>query len=156
MSATVAERPLSYEEERGKPMPSFNHGMIQANLIGEFIRNRVYRVVSELTLELAEPPNVTPDLCIFHRKPAELAHDQIRVAEPPLMAVEVLSPTQSLDELNDKAERLLAHGAQSVWIVLPVFEQVTILTREGRRSFHEGVVTDPATGLQADLAAVFS
>lgn len=35
----IADAPsesLDYVSERGKPTPSFNHGSIQANLIGEF------------------------------------------------------------------------------------------------------------------------
>ena len=51
MSTETLDKPLTYEEERGKPMPSSNHGAIQANLIVEFARQRDFRVYSELTLE---------------------------------------------------------------------------------------------------------
>ncbi len=156
MSAAVAEQPLTYEEERGKPMPGQNPSIVQTNLALELSCDRAYRVQSELTLKLAEKPDLTPDLCVFPRKPVDFSRDQLRVLEPPLMAVEILSPTQTLTDLLEKSGRLLAHGVKSVWIVLPVLQQVTVVTAEDKRSFLEGVVTDPATGLQADLAAVFS
>ena len=72
MSALVQEIPSEYEIERGKPLPSFNHGIIQANLGEQFMKNEGYRVVSELTLELDEPPHAVPDLCVYATKSASL------------------------------------------------------------------------------------
>ena len=72
MSALVLEITSEYEIERGKPLPSFNHGIIQANLGAQFMKNEGYRVVSELTLELDEPPHAVPDLCVYATKSASL------------------------------------------------------------------------------------
>ena len=63
MSTLTLDKPLTYEEERGKPLPSYNHGAVQANLIGEFIRQREFRAVSELTLEF-EGKSYTPDISV--------------------------------------------------------------------------------------------
>ena len=73
MSVTAVDRPLTYEEERGKPTPSLNHGAIQANLGGELQRNRDFRVVSELTLDIGGK-SYTPDLSIYPRIPLDLRH----------------------------------------------------------------------------------
>jgi hypothetical protein len=55
-----------YELERGKPIPSKNHGKLQMR-IGHLMLDRYaqqYDVVSEATLEMPEHPRV-PDLAFF-------------------------------------------------------------------------------------------
>ncbi len=147
---------LTYEEERGKPMPSFNHGAIQANLIGEFIRQREFRVCSELTLELGGQ-SYTPDLSLYRRQPLDLRHDVIRHAEPPLVAVEIFSPTQGYQSVMDKVDVYLRNGVKSCWVVSPPLHTITIFGPGGQEEIvHSGVAKDAATGLTADLAAVFS
>jgi hypothetical protein len=41
MSSVLIETEQSYEKERKKPMPSFNHAIVQANLIGQFISREI-------------------------------------------------------------------------------------------------------------------
>jgi hypothetical protein len=77
MKVEALERPLTYEEERGKPLPSYNHGVAQANLIGEFLKRRDFRVASELTLQF-EGERYTPDLSVYPRQPVDWRHDEIR------------------------------------------------------------------------------
>ena len=156
MSDVTLEKPLSYEDERGKPMPSFNHGAVQANLIVQLSRNPDFRVVSELTIEF-QGKNYTPDISIYPRQPINFRHDDIRRDDPPLMVVEIFSPTQGHQEILDKVDVYFRNGVKSCWIVSPPFRTITILTRDGKEeSHHTGTATDPATGLTADLAAVFS
>ncbi|MBI2949010.1 MAG: Uma2 family endonuclease, partial [Verrucomicrobia bacterium] len=118
MQTDVLEKPLSYEEERGKPMPSFNHGAIQANLIVEFARQRDFRVCSELSLELGGKP-LTPDLSIYPREPLKLRHDEIKRLDAPLLVVEILSPTQGYQSVMDKVAAYFENGVKSCWIVSP-------------------------------------
>ncbi len=110
---------VDYVTERGKPMPSLNHGTVQANLImaiGFRYRGK-YKVVSELSLSLTGWPSV-PDLSIYVHQPLNLRSDVTAMTQPPLCTVEIISPTQSLNELTDKASNYFAHGVQSCWIVL--------------------------------------
>jgi len=55
-----------YERERGKPLPSFNHGFVQANLAAELggRLHQQYRVVSEINLEL-RGRKLVADLAVF-------------------------------------------------------------------------------------------
>src|SRR5947209_20628646 len=101
MNTATAVKPLTYEEERGKPMPSLNHGSIQANLICEFARNREFRVVSELTLNIHGTP-YTPDVSVYPRAPLDLRRDVARPTDPPLLVVEIFSPQQGTQEVLDK------------------------------------------------------
>jgi len=156
MSTAALAKPLTYEEERGKPMPSFNHGSIQANLIGEFLRHREYRVVSELSLEF-DGQIYVPDISLYVRQPINFRRDETRRVDPPLLAVEILSPSQGLQEIVDKVEVYFRHGVKSCWIVSPPLRSITILAPDGTESVcHAGMATDPATGLTADLATIFS
>ena len=137
-------------------MPSFNHGAIQANLVGEFIRQREFRVCSELSLELGGEP-LTPDLSIYRRQQLDLRHDVIRATEPPLLVVEILSPTQGYQSVMQKVEAYFRNGVKSCWVVSPPFHTITMLKPDGKQEVvDQGVAKDPATGLTADTAAVFS
>lgn len=156
MSTEILDKPLTYEEERGKPMPSFNHGAIQTNLIIEFARQGDFRVLSELELELGGQ-RYTPDLSIYPREALDLRHDVVRRTDPPLTTVEILSATQGTLGVMEKAEAYLRNGVKSCWIIAPPFHTVTILSAEGQEEvYHSGFAKDPVTGLTANLAAVFS
>lgn len=43
MNGGVVEKRLSYEEERGKPVPSRNHAIVQTNLAIELAKHKEYR-----------------------------------------------------------------------------------------------------------------
>ena len=125
MSTGALARPLTYEEERGKPVPSFNHGAIQANLIGEFIRQREFRICSELSLELGGEP-FTPDLSIYRRGPLDLRHDTLRATDPPLLAVEILSPTTAKRDRGIKLKAYARFGVKEYWIIDPAAQAVEV------------------------------
>src|SRR3990172_8726142 len=156
MSTAVQSRPLSYEEERGKPMPSRNHGRVQINLSGEFLQQRHFSAYGELTLNIAGM-NFTPDISVYPHEAADFRHDETTRADLPLVAVEILSPSQSHQEVVEKAETYLRNWVKSCWIVSPPLRTVTVLLPDGREEvFHRGFAKDPETGLSADLAKVFS
>lgn len=153
----IIDPALTYEQERGKPMPSENHGFIEIALGNEFSKHREFRVGAELSLEFGLTPEPTPDVVVYPRKPLDLLNDRVRVPDPPLLIVEIESPSQTTQQMIDRARLYLENGVKSVWIVSPPHHSVTILTAEGKEERHSsGVVTDPAIGVSADLDAVFS
>ena len=156
MSTEAIEKPLTYEEERGKPLPSRNHSSIQMNLGAEFMRHREFRVHSELTLDI-NGKSYTPDLSIYPRTPLNLRHDVARCPDPPLLVVEIFSPQQGTQDVLDKVDAYFAFGVKSCWVVSPPMHSIQILTADGKETvLNSGTATDPVTGLTADLAAVFS
>jgi Uma2 family endonuclease len=157
MNAETLERPLTYEEERGKPMPSYNHGVAQANLIIELARkNPDFRLVSELTIELEGAP-YTPDLSIYSKQPVDWRHDEIRRTDPPLTAVEIFSPTQGYQNIMEKVSVYLRNGVKSCWLISPHLKTITIIGADGQEhTFSSGSARDPYTGLSAELGAVFA
>lgn len=152
----VEQPELSYEEERGKPMPSNNHGIIQARLIVEFSKHREFDVISELSLKLGERP-VTPDISIYPRQPLDLLNDVLQRTDPPLLVVEIFSPTQATHAVLEKVGFYFAGGVKSVWLVAPPFHLLTVFAPDRQQQTHlSGVVRDPVIGVTADLDAVFS
>src|SRR5204863_6121596 len=94
---------------------------------------------------------------IYPREAADYRHDEITRAELPLVAVEILSPSQSHQEVVEKAEIYLRNGMKSCWIVSPPLRTVAVLLPDEREEvFHSGVVKDPVVGLTADLTRFFS
>ncbi len=137
-------------------MPSRNHGRVQTNLTGEFLQQPEFSIYNELTLTIAGR-DYTPDISVYPHEPVDFRHDEATRTELPLTAVEILSPSQSHQEVVEKAEVYLRNGAKSCWIVSPPLRTVTVLLPNGREEvFHRGMAEDPATGLKADLAKVFS
>jgi Uma2 family endonuclease len=156
MNTVVLDPATNYQKERGKPMPSENHAIVQMNLGIEFAKHKDYRTLSELSLELNGRP-FTPDLSVYPRQPANFRHDNIHRTDPPLVVVEIFSPTQGYQEVMDKVEAYLNSGVKSCWVVNPPLRTITIYGAGGfQKTYVEGQAVDPAIGLTADLAAVFS
>ena len=146
----------TYEQERGKPLPSLNHGYLQAALTHVFFPHREYTVASELTLQLGDF-RVTPDLCVFRKRKITFTHDTTRVTEPPLLAVEIVSPSQSTQDVADKIHDMLDAGVESCWLVQPAMQTITVYTDGSKpRTFDRGTLSDPATDIEVDVDDLFS
>lgn len=150
---------FDYERERGKPLPSFNHGFVQANLITELnIRlRRTHTVTSETNLKLADQKTV-PDLTVFEKRQPNMQRDILWTQEIPLTTIEILSPKQDLDSLLDKAELFLAAGVKSCWVVIPAVGTIAVFTGPATyRAFaNGGAVVDEVLGVEIPLADIFS
>ena len=95
-----------YEQERGKPLPSLNHGVVQAKLSFALISayQDQYLVGSEITLA-TEPP-LTPDLIVSSERQLDWLRDEIRVGEAPLTVFEIVTPSQSINEFIPRIRKL--------------------------------------------------
>jgi Uma2 family endonuclease len=113
-------------------------------------------VLSELTLEL-DDRELTPDLAIYGELDVDFTQDELRMTEPPLLAVEIASPTQSAQDLVDKIRFLIEHGVQSGWLVQPPLRTITVFTEDMTSStYDQGTVTDPVTEIEVDIDDVFA
>lgn len=146
-----------YERERGKPMPSKLHSVVQTNLILALSTHRSeYTTLSELTLRLGER-DLTPDLAIYRDLEVDFTQDELQMTDPPLVAVEIASPTQGMQDLIDKIRFLLEHGVASCWLVQPQLRTITVFTEDAQpQTYSDGTVTDPITDITVKLADVFT
>ncbi|HEX9732065.1 MAG TPA: Uma2 family endonuclease [Thermoanaerobaculia bacterium] len=145
-----------YELERGKPMPSKNHAAVQGCVIVALSRyDEKYSVFPELSLELDGTPYV-PDVSVYPRDSLDPLQDTVTTTDPPLLVIEILSPSQPFDDVVKKAASYLKAGVKSCWIVQPAIEGVTVLLPGEKPKFYTGGdVTDAATGITVAVEDVF-
>lgn len=157
MEAVATEEKTAYEIERGKPMPSYNHGRVELRLGAQFLKfEDRFDVATELTIELDGTP-YTPDISVCEKRTSDWSHDVVRLKEAPLCVVEILSPTQGFNSITPKIDAYFAGGIQSVWVVHPEIQTVTIFTGPSEKTVYPGgVVTDPKLEISADLDRVFA
>ena len=87
----------------------------------------------------------------------DMANDNSVAQQLPLTTIEILSPSQALNELIGKANAYLQAGVKSYWIVLPEVSGIFVYKAPGRYTFfHDAeTLTDPATGIELPLAPLF-
>lgn len=105
-------------ELRQKPLPTDHHsdvcGQFYLLLVAQAGRSRT-RV--ELSLRVGNDVLI-PDVCVLRDKKRELYRDIL--AEPPLLCIEVLSPSQRPAEMLAKCERYHEFGVPFCWVIDPV------------------------------------
>jgi Uma2 family endonuclease len=145
-----------YELERGKPMPSMNHSLAQKRLITTLHKfEPPFEVLPELSIEL-DGEKFTPDITIYTAMSVDWEHDVIRRTDPPLLAIEIVSPKQPLLDVTDKARFYLAHGVQAVWVVQSELRIITVmLPGELPRTCTTGEVRDSNTGIHITIEEIF-
>ena len=149
-----------YELERGKPMPTLNHAIIQGNLI--FLLKATYRqqytVASELNLTMPERPDTVPDIAIYPKLQIDFFNDITSMAEMPLTVIEIVSPSQSDAEIVAKFKRYFDAGVRSCWLVMPTFQAISVYSAFGKYQFFGEYETlnDTATGIELPLNEVFA
>lgn len=114
--------------------PGYLHGKIAseiARLMGNFV---VERDLGDVTVESGHhPPQdrrslLLPDVA-FIRKERAPAPDLARYAPlMPDLAVEIISPSQSLAQARRKAGVYLRHGTALVWLVRPAAKSAEVWT----------------------------
>jgi Uma2 family endonuclease len=145
----------------------FNHGEIVMNLaapLGTYIRNSSLGVVlgAETGFKINSDPDTVraPDIA-FVRKERVLETGRTDKFWPgaPDLAVEVLSPTDTAYEVEEKVANWLGAGTQVVWVLNP--RQRTLHVHRanspvqvlGREDFLEG--QDVVPGFRINLSEVF-
>ena len=155
---TVDSYETQYEQERGKPMPSKNHSIVQGEMYYQ-LRNQYgaeFDIFPELSLDLVSG-KATPDICIYKKTPRNWKKDVVKTKEVPLLAVEILSPKQNFNDIVDKIEDIyFPAGMKSAWVVLPQIESFMLFKpNEKTKTFNEGIFKDAASGFDIDLDKIF-
>lgn len=146
----------TYFKERGKPMPGAEHARCQMRLGFQFMKDSSHDVYSELNLDL-DGYRCVPDLCVYRKEDEAALRHLTWVTKVPQIAVEIISPSQTIDEMTAKIEQLLAHGVPSVWFVLPFARVITVYQRSAPLiSCAAGTLADPVTGVKVNVDEVFA
>lgn len=115
-----------------------------------------YDILPELEFELAAG-RLKPDVAVVPRQQYNYRRDVLRVAQPPVTAIEIISPTQSFDYLVGKIQdQYLPSGVQSAWLVLPSVGSIYLfLPDQPPQAFTSGILHDPAAQVDVALADIF-
>jgi Uma2 family endonuclease len=110
--------------ETEKPLPKKLHSLVERYLIVALSRLLPARCIVAPELNVLTGGRTTdgrreyvvPDLVVVDR---HAKYEDGDLAEPPLWAVEILSPGQTIGDLFIRAERLLKLGTPMVWVIWP-------------------------------------
>ena len=116
-------------------MPAgMKHGEIVVNLVmflgAEIKPNRLGRLMaSDSGVKVETDPDTVrePDIAYFSKERLALDADVPGYAEvPPDLVVEVVSPTDSVRGINDKASMWITSGVRLVWVVWPETRMIEV------------------------------
>lgn len=150
----------AYETARYKPMPSKNHSRAQMRLSAYMLNHygQKYEVFPELALRLPHAfQNYVPDIAIYEVGKIPVGDDEVQVTEVPLCVVEIMSPSQTLEELVGKIQQYFALGLPSAWLVLPALKNICVYTapHEYEVYKHTQTLKDAILGIEIDLSKIF-
>jgi Uma2 family endonuclease len=150
MLAEVEE--LIYEKEK-KKMPSLNHSYICTKIISQLDKNSEIICLPELTLRIGK--GITPDVSVFEAtkiKP-NFRLDISKYPEMPILAIEVISASQSIQDLLIKADMLIENGVKAVWTIEPFTNTVFVTTKIGEQKLQNQKVE--SEGITVDFKQIF-
>lgn len=137
---------------------SFNHSRLTYRLsVLLSAYEEKYDILPELEFELSTG-RLKPDVAILAKQEAhDWEEDIIRYPHPPLTAIEILSPTQSLDFLIAKIRKgYFPAGTQSAWLIVPGLKSVYLfLPEQAPVIVTTGVLRDPVCGVELAVKDIF-
>lgn len=125
------------------PPPKSKHSLIAENTV-EGLRplkaNGLGRILCEAGYKLSEDPPtwIQPDVSFLKMERVRATPPNSYFLGAPELAVEVVSPSETAEELNRKIELLLRHGSMVVWVMYSVNREVRVFLPDGT-SFKRGV-----------------
>ncbi len=141
------------EEER-KEMPSFNHSYICTEILLHLAQNKNFKPLVELTLDIEK--GLTPDISVYPKdkiKP-NFFQDITKYPEMPTLAIEIISASQNIQDLLDKAKLLIKHGVKAVWTIEPFGNTIFITTKDGEQRFHNESIE--SENIKVDFRQIFA
>jgi len=145
------EFPIKKESEN---MPSVNHSYLCSQILRQLFIYPHIEVLPELTLDIDN--GLTPDICVY---PSEninpnFSRDINRLAVMPLLAIEIISNSQNIQTLLEKAERMNKAGIKAVWTIEPYTRSIFVSTERGESIVYNGEVE--SEGIKVDFKTIFS
>ncbi len=146
-------------EIRRRPPPKGQHGHVEAAIveaIGRYLHGRALslgwqesaglaardRLVGYLgsgeqgiRFSVPDDPDQVRGVDVLYLTPGQYARHAAVLAEEyipdvPALCVEIVSPSQSADEMDEKVQDYLAGGAVLVWLLFPRRHTVTVYTQD--------------------------
>jgi Uma2 family endonuclease len=118
--------------------------------------------VGEVGCLLSQDPDTGFGIDLAYRAPdgtAQVSADGKTLVGPPALAVEILSPSNDIEEIEEKKRSYLDHGVKLVWVVNP-YSKIVIAYRPDAHpelfNVDENLGADVLPGFSAPVAKLFS
>jgi Uma2 family endonuclease len=137
----LTEMDEEYQQNDIQKTLSKNHSLITGRITGLLFNDERFAVMPELSLDttkielsqfgLKAKDELIPDICVYNSTAVEFidVEDVSKVADMPLLAIEVLSPQQAMNDIIKKFKAYFAIGIKSCWLVMPAIKSITIYTK---------------------------
>ncbi|MEO8497008.1 MAG: Uma2 family endonuclease [Planctomycetota bacterium] len=126
-----------FELERGEviemPPPGKYHGFVCGNvsrILGNFAasRGKGYVCTNDAGVIVQSDPDTVrgPDVTFYEDAQTSDDMDRQYAAIPPVLAVDVMSPTDRINRMHIRIAQLLSRGVRMVWVIDPEARDVSI------------------------------
>jgi Uma2 family endonuclease len=151
---------------------SLNHSLAAGRITGLLFNDDRFTVMPELSLDASQidlkrfklkaKDELVPDVCVYTKPPPapdkEVEDDILRVSQMPDLAIEVLSPSQSVSFLVRKIKALFALGVKSCWLVEPSVDVVHVYSQPNRHKtfdMNDTEIIDEIMDIRLPIQKVF-
>jgi Uma2 family endonuclease len=93
-----------------------------------------------------------PDLCVYA---GQRPHQQI-FQTPPFICIEILSPEDRMERIQEKIDDYLKFGVPHIWVINPTSRRAWTFTKEGSREVFDGQLRTENPHLVVPLADIFA
>ncbi len=136
-------------------MPSLNHSYICAQILKQLQKYDRFEALPELTLNVGNN-GLTPDISVF---PKELIkpnffRDIPKFSQMPILAIKVISASQNIQTLLEKAVQLIGAGVKVVWTVEPFTQTIFVTTKAFGEVLERSTVIE-SEGISVDFTQIF-
>ncbi len=131
------------------------HSFAQSILVALFNANRhAWNIVAgtEMRVQVASNRFRIPDVGVQRRSDP---HDPI-VTTAPLICIEVLSPEDRINRMQERIADYIRMGVEHVWLIDPLSRHAWIATPDGSHTRVLEAFTIPGTSIRISLAEVFA
>ena len=132
-----------------------DHSDLQGELVYFFrVRRQRWKVFAfvEQRVQVSPTRFRVPDVCVYV---GEKPRDQI-FRTPPFICIEILSPEDRLERLQQKIDDYLSFGVPYVWVINPRNRRVWAYTKDGSREVKDGTLHTENPSLIIPLAEIFA
>lgn len=159
-------------DEEESNMGSVNHSLAQARITTLLGSDERFEVLVELSLDVTQidlkrfnlkaKDELVPDICVYSGTPPipdkEIEDDILKVSQMPELAIEVLSPRQSIGELIRKIKAYFSLGVKSCWLVVPSMEAIDVYSKPNQHrifDMSDTEIIDDVMDIQLPIQKVF-
>lgn len=135
--------------------PSYNHSYLAYQIAKAIDKGDNFNIHIKITLDI-DGVDFIPDIVVYQRKAIDFLHDKIKSEERPLLAIEILSPKQAVNDITDKIEIYLKAGVLSCWLGIPPTKTIIVFNDiHNPQSYSSHSFTDTALKKEIFLKDIF-